>query len=80
MEPYDWPSGRSVADGRTGSQPFEGKKMSGAFRYAKVEPQTPGSNAASPGTNKVRTPVSSCRYDNSLGLLTKKVHKPNQGS
>ncbi|MCO5594926.1 hypothetical protein L7F22_048961 [Adiantum nelumboides] len=77
MEPYDWPSGRSFADGRAVSQPactpnLDGKKVSGAFRYAKVEPQTPGSNAASPATNKVRTPVSSCRYDNSLGLLTKK--------
>lgn len=76
MEPYDWPSGRALADGRLGNQLIttpnpEGKKVSGAFRFAKVEPQTPGSSAASPA-NKVRTPVSSCRYDNSLGLLTKK--------
>ncbi|KAM0838054.1 hypothetical protein ACQ4PT_061241 [Festuca glaucescens] len=36
----------------------------------KAGPQTPISNAGSPG-NSV-TPVGSCRYDNSLGLLTKK--------
>ncbi|KAH9301558.1 hypothetical protein KI387_013141, partial [Taxus chinensis] len=34
-------------------------------------PQTPGSNIGSPSSN-VHTPVSTCRYDSSLGLLTKK--------
>lgn len=76
MEPYDWPSGQALTDGRAGTQLTttpnpEGKKVTGPFRFAKVEPQTPGSSAASPAS-KLRTPVSSCRYDNSLGLLTKK--------
>ncbi|XP_047069614.1 transcription factor E2FA-like [Lolium rigidum] len=39
-------------------------------KVGKAGPQTPISNAGSPG-NPV-TPVGSCRYDNSLGLLTKK--------
>lgn len=36
----------------------------------KAGPQTPISNAGSPGNPVI--PVGSCRYDNSLGLLTKK--------
>ncbi|KAH7279921.1 hypothetical protein KP509_37G043700 [Ceratopteris richardii] len=77
MEPHDWSSGRHLADGRASGQhlsnlSLEGRKASGTFRYSKIDPQTPGSNTASPATNKVQTPVSSCRYDNSLGLLTKK--------
>ncbi|PKA65385.1 Transcription factor E2FB [Apostasia shenzhenica] len=40
-------------------------------KHNKSGPQTPLSNAGSPSSNLL-TPVSTCRYDSSLGLLTKK--------
>lgn len=40
-------------------------------KITNMGPQTPSSNMGSP-SSIVRTPVSSCRYDSSLGLLTKK--------
>ncbi|CAN6482600.1 unnamed protein product [Victoria cruziana] len=42
-----------------------------AFKNGKNVQQIPGSNADSPPDNSL-TPSSSCRYDSSLGLLTKK--------
>ncbi|ERN16172.1 hypothetical protein AMTR_s00030p00231260 [Amborella trichopoda] len=42
-----------------------------ASRYTKSGPPTPISNAGSPASNTL-TPVGTCRYDSSLGLLTKK--------
>ncbi|KAF9597758.1 hypothetical protein IFM89_021512 [Coptis chinensis] len=39
-------------------------------KYNRSAPQTPISNAGSPGMNL--TPAGTCRYDSSLGLLTKK--------
>ncbi|XP_058087319.1 transcription factor E2FA-like isoform X2 [Magnolia sinica] len=40
-------------------------------KYSKSGPQTPIANAGSPSNNPL-TPVGTCRYDSSLGLLTKK--------
>ncbi|OVA07115.1 Transcription factor E2F/dimerization partner (TDP) [Macleaya cordata] len=40
-------------------------------KYNRSVPQTPMSNAGSPSGNPL-TPVGTCRYDSSLGLLTKK--------
>lgn len=40
-------------------------------KYNKSGPQTPMSNTGSPSSNLL-TPVTTCRYDSSLGLLTKK--------
>ncbi|OAY76505.1 Transcription factor E2FA [Ananas comosus] len=42
-----------------------------APKYNKAGPHTPMSNAGSPSSNPL-TPVGTCRYDSSLGLLTKK--------
>ncbi|XP_017700050.1 transcription factor E2FB-like [Phoenix dactylifera] len=42
-----------------------------AAKNSKSGPQTPMSNACSPSGNPL-TPVGTCRYDSSLGLLTKK--------
>ncbi|XP_042521070.1 transcription factor E2FA isoform X2 [Macadamia integrifolia] len=39
-------------------------------KQSRAGPQTPASNAGSPGNTL--TPVGTCRYDSSLGLLTKK--------
>ncbi|XP_042382804.1 transcription factor E2FA-like [Zingiber officinale] len=44
---------------------------SNASKYNKSSPQTPMSNGGSPSNNAL-TPVNTCRYDSSLGLLTKK--------
>ncbi|MCO5557603.1 hypothetical protein L7F22_011169 [Adiantum nelumboides] len=51
-----------------------GKKMNHAkmSKNTNLGPQTPSSNAGSPTSFVQRTLVSSCRYDSSLGLLTKK--------
>ncbi|KAI5064293.1 hypothetical protein GOP47_0020963 [Adiantum capillus-veneris] len=40
-------------------------------RYSNIGLQTPGSNIGSPA-QRFRAPATSCRYDSSLGLLTKK--------
>ncbi|OMO89060.1 hypothetical protein CCACVL1_08028 [Corchorus capsularis] len=46
------------------------QKTSRATKSNKSGPQTPASNLGSPGNNL--TPAGPCRYDSSLGLLTKK--------
>ncbi|XP_034687043.1 transcription factor E2FB [Vitis riparia] len=46
------------------------QKTSRITKCSRSGPQTPVSNAGSPGNNL--TPVGPCRYDSSLGLLTKK--------
>ncbi|GAB2285577.1 hypothetical protein Dimus_020023 [Dionaea muscipula] len=53
--------------------PVSGKGRGRASRiskYGRAGPQTPMSSVGSPGNN--HTPVGPCRYDSSLGLLTKK--------
>ncbi|XP_010255152.1 PREDICTED: transcription factor E2FC-like [Nelumbo nucifera] len=51
----------------TGGKRISKQKMS---KHRKYGPQTPGSNTENPANTL--TPSSSCRYDSSLGLLTKK--------
>jgi transcription factor E2F3 len=51
--------------GRRGSRSKTAKQLKNA-------PQTPGSSAAGSPTTSAPTPTSTCRYDSSLGLLTKK--------
>ncbi|XP_028783206.1 transcription factor E2FB-like isoform X1 [Neltuma alba] len=56
--------------------PMSGKmgkasKASKLPKCSKAGPQTPGSNVGSPSGNNL-TPAGPCRYDSSLGLLTKK--------
>lgn len=78
MESNELPSGQGYveADTGAGNTTLSG---TGGRRYnrsklakrAKIGPQTPGSNIGSPLGN-APTPISSCRYDSSLGLLTKK--------
>ncbi|KAK4255285.1 hypothetical protein QN277_008300 [Acacia crassicarpa] len=56
--------------------PMSGKmgkasKASKLTKCSKAGPQTPGSNVGSPSGNNL-TPAGPCRYDSSLGLLTKK--------
>ncbi|XP_022752531.1 transcription factor E2FB-like isoform X4 [Durio zibethinus] len=46
------------------------QKTSRLAKISKSGPQTPASNLGSPGNNL--TPAGPCRYDSSLGLLTKK--------
>ncbi|XP_022729952.1 transcription factor E2FB-like isoform X2 [Durio zibethinus] len=46
------------------------QKTSRLTKSSKFGPQTPASNLGSPGNNL--TPAGPCRYDSSLGLLTKK--------
>ncbi|CAO2841067.1 unnamed protein product [Amaranthus hypochondriacus] len=75
-EPSDW----TISPGYTEvvnsplQTPVSGKNGKGrgsrATKANRTGPQTPMSNAGSPGNNL--TPVGSCRYDSSLGLLTKK--------
>lgn len=66
VEPYGSPS-TALNSGQAG------KKMNRTrvSKTTNLGPQTPNSNMGSP-ISFVRTPVSSCRYDSSLGLLTKK--------
>lgn len=87
MESNEWPSGWGLADAEADGSPVTtpdrmvGSSLAGHIGrrfnrlrpagHSKVGPQTPGSNRVSP-SSKVRTPVSTCRYDSSLGLLTKK--------
>ncbi|XP_057816257.1 transcription factor E2FA [Cryptomeria japonica] len=52
----------------TGGRRYSRSKLA---KSMKTGPQTPRSNIGSPSSN-VHTPVSTCRYDSSLGLLTKK--------
>ncbi|KAF7805743.1 transcription factor E2FB-like [Senna tora] len=49
----------------------KGSKTSRLTKCNKAGPQTPGSNIGSPSSNNL-TPAGPCRYDSSLGLLTKK--------
>ncbi|KAH9292612.1 hypothetical protein KI387_042201, partial [Taxus chinensis] len=52
-------------NGRRYNRPKPAKRMKGV-------PQTPGSNICNYPLGKAPTSISSCRYDSSLGLLTKK--------
>ncbi|KAJ6847660.1 transcription factor E2FA [Iris pallida] len=68
--------GYSEAATNTLDTPLSGKGgrvyvKSKAAKYNKSVPQTPISNAGS-SPNNALTPAGTCRYDNSLGLLTKK--------
>ncbi|XP_073004550.1 transcription factor E2FA-like isoform X2 [Typha latifolia] len=77
-ESVEWMSSAGYAEAVTSPllTPVSGKggrlygKSKGA-KYNKAGPQTPMSNAGSPSSNPL-TPVGTCRYDSSLGLLTKK--------
>eukprot|EP00250_Pteridium_aquilinum_P004233 c14459_g1_i1 orf=157-1623(-) len=80
MEPSRWPSNQPApvveaygSPSTTPSSGQAGKKVHRArlSKHTNMGPQTPSSNMGSP-SSIVRTPVSSCRYDSSLGLLTKK--------
>lgn len=80
MEPSRWPSNQLPpiveaygSPSTTPSSAHAGKKVNRARlgKNTNMGPQTPNSNMGSP-SSIVRTPVSSCRYDSSLGLLTKK--------
>lgn len=78
MESNELPSGHgyveadtiaiNTAVSGTGGRRYNRSKLA---KRAKIGPQTPGSNIGSPLGN-APTPISSCRYDSSLGLLTKK--------
>eukprot|EP01018_Ginkgo_biloba_P031427 Gb_10097 [translate_table: standard] len=78
MDSNEWASGQGYAEANTSSivTPLSG---TGGRHYGRTKlakrirsgPQTPGSNIGSPSGN-APTPISNCRYDSSLGLLTKK--------
>ncbi|XP_078430582.1 E2F transcription factor 3 isoform X2 [Wolffia australiana] len=76
-ESGEWPTspGYNVVNSPM-QTPVSGKRDKGLGRSKSVKnvrslPQTPVSNDGSPSSNAV-TPVGTCRYDSSLGLLTKK--------
>ncbi|KAK8464008.1 hypothetical protein PHAVU_011G097700 [Phaseolus vulgaris] len=58
---------RTPVSGKTG----KGGKSSRMTKCNRLGTQTPGSNIGSPSGNNL-TPAGPCRYDSSLGLLTKK--------
>ncbi|XP_022634279.1 transcription factor E2FB-like isoform X1 [Vigna radiata var. radiata] len=58
---------RTPVSGKTG----KGGKSSRMTKCNRLGTQTPGSNIGSPSANNL-TPAGPCRYDSSLGLLTKK--------
>ncbi|KAK8944310.1 Transcription factor E2FA [Platanthera zijinensis] len=69
-------SGHTEAESNPILTPVSGKVgrnygRSKVAKYIKSGPQTPMSNIGSP-SSKLLTPVATCRYDSSLGLLTKK--------
>lgn len=78
IESSEWPTSQGYAEAinspiltpvsGTGGRRYNRSKLAKSMRTG---PQTPGSNIGSPSSN-VHTPVSTCRYDSSLGLLTKK--------
>lgn len=78
IESNEWPTSQGYAEAvnspiltpisGTSSRRYNRSKLA---KSMKTGPQTPGSNVGSPSSN-VHTPVSTCRYDSSLGLLTKK--------
>ncbi|XP_038986661.1 transcription factor E2FB-like [Phoenix dactylifera] len=77
-ESSEWTTSPGYAEAATSSllTPVSGKGgrnygRSKVANYNKSGPLTPLSNAASPSSNPL-TPVGTCRYDSSLGLLTKK--------
>ncbi|THU49306.1 hypothetical protein C4D60_Mb06t08170 [Musa balbisiana] len=77
-ESSEWMTSPGYAEGLNNLllTPISGKggKTSGRSKIAKYNkpgPHTPMSNAGSPSGNTL-TPVGTCRYDSSLGLLTKK--------
>lgn len=77
-EQNDWSAGAGYAE--VVSSPVQtpvsgktakGNKTSRISKNNRLGPQTPISNAGSPSGNNL-TPAGPCRYDSSLGLLTKK--------
>ncbi|KAB1996838.1 hypothetical protein E1A91_D13G265000v1 [Gossypium mustelinum] len=77
VEPGEWTLPRGYNEVFIGlpQTPVLGKggkaqKTSRLAKSSKFGPQTPPSNLGSPGNNL--TPAGPCRYDSSLGLLTKK--------
>ncbi|XP_022752528.1 transcription factor E2FB-like isoform X1 [Durio zibethinus] len=77
VEPNEWamPPGCTEVVSSPLQTPVAGKggkaqKTSRLAKISKSGPQTPASNLGSPGNNL--TPAGPCRYDSSLGLLTKK--------
>ncbi|KAI5068340.1 hypothetical protein GOP47_0016685 [Adiantum capillus-veneris] len=81
MEQGSWPSSQPSAAVEPYGSPLQalqsrqaGKRMNCAkvSKNTNLGPQTPSSNTGSPTCFVRRTPASSCRYDSSLGLLTKK--------
>ncbi|KAK9027492.1 hypothetical protein V6N11_067325 [Hibiscus sabdariffa] len=77
VESSDWapPPGSTELVSSPLQTPVSGKggkaqKASRLTKSIKSGPQTPASNLGSPGNNL--TPAGPCRYDSSLGLLTKK--------
>eukprot|EP01018_Ginkgo_biloba_P016759 Gb_41248 [translate_table: standard] len=78
MESNEWTTSQGYAEAvnspiltpvsGTGGRRYSRSKLAKSMRSG---PQTPGSNIGSPSSNAL-TPVSTCRYDSSLGLLTKK--------
>eukprot|EP00250_Pteridium_aquilinum_P018756 c2419_g1_i1 orf=1-573(-) len=80
MEHNGWPANQKLHDAEACASPIctpgsgqGGRKIGQASldRHSNMGLQTPGSNIGSPA-RRFRTPASSCRYDSSLGLLTKK--------
>eukprot|EP00249_Psilotum_nudum_P014596 c24905_g1_i2 orf=648-1778(-) len=78
MESNDWPSIQGLAEVGTSPMVTSGsglaRQRGGRPRFARHRrsgPQTPSSNIGSPPSS-MPTPVSTCRYDSSLSLLTKK--------
>ncbi|XP_022729951.1 transcription factor E2FB-like isoform X1 [Durio zibethinus] len=77
VESGEWamPQGYTEVVSSSLQTPVSGKggkaqKTSRLTKSSKFGPQTPASNLGSPGNNL--TPAGPCRYDSSLGLLTKK--------
>ncbi|XP_077230298.1 transcription factor E2FB-like [Tasmannia lanceolata] len=76
VESSEWTPGHTEVVNSPLHTPVSGKggRINGrskVSKYSRSVPQTPLSNAGSPSSNAL-TPVGSCRYDSSLGLLTKK--------
>lgn len=80
MDPNGWLTNQGLHGADAYASPLKtpgsgqgGRKVSDSNlgRHSNMELQTPGSIMGSP-VHKFRTPASSCRYDSSLGLLTKK--------
>ncbi|XP_077235647.1 transcription factor E2FB-like [Tasmannia lanceolata] len=76
VESSEWAPGYTEVVNSPHRTPVSGKggriySRSKVSKYSRSGPQTPMSNAGCPSSNAL-TPVGTCRYDSSLGLLTKK--------